>query len=150
MDSFLSDLLQNLLTAFLPLLAVAVVSWATRTFVHAWTEFRSTRPDIAALLEQAASLAVKAAEQAGAGGVIDDKKGYALAVAEKWLAANKINIDLDLVDAAVEAAVYEYFNREIVQVEDDGDDFTGLLRGEPVTPDVHGTTGFRGLLGGER
>jgi len=61
-------------------------------------------------LEEAAVFAVMAAEQAGAAELIKDKKVYAFDIAERWLELRGIKIDLDLIDAAIEAAVYEKFN----------------------------------------
>ena len=42
--------------------------------------------------------------------MIKDKKVYAFDIAERWLELHGIKIDLDLIDAAIEAAVYEKFN----------------------------------------
>jgi biotin operon repressor len=50
-------------------------------------------------------MVVDAAEQAGINTIIEDKKKYALDLAEKFLAAQGIVVDLDIVAAAIEAAV---------------------------------------------
>ena len=55
-------------------------------------------------------VAVRAAEQAGAAGLIHDKRAYAFNVAEKWLKARGVTLDIDLIYAAIEAAVYKEFN----------------------------------------
>jgi hypothetical protein len=62
-------------------------------------------------LEWAAAIAVKAAEQAGGVELAEEKKAYAIKFVEDWLASMGLNIDLDLVDAAIEAAVFSEFNK---------------------------------------
>lgn len=57
-----------------------------------------------------ARMAVLAAEQLGITGAIDDKKSYAITVAERMLAERGIKVDLDALDAAIEAAVAEELN----------------------------------------
>jgi hypothetical protein len=45
-------------------------------------------------------------------GYVEDKKTYALHIAERWLAAKGLRIDLELIDAAIEAAVWEELNKD--------------------------------------
>lgn len=61
-----------------------------------------------------ARMAVLAAEQLGLTGVIDDKKSYAITVAERMLAERGIKVDIDALDAAIEAAVAEELNRPAI------------------------------------
>lgn len=112
MDSFWSDLLEKLLVAFFTLVTPMVVAFLFAQFKLVWARFKAEKPDMAWMLEQAASLAVNAAEQAGAESYFKDKKAYALDVAQKWLSAQGVDIDLSLIDAAIEAAVYEEFNKD--------------------------------------
>lgn len=63
-----------------------------------------------AFLQHAAAVAVSAAEQLGATGVIADKKGYAVDAVQKTLDAKGINVDAAAVDRAIEAAVMAGFN----------------------------------------
>jgi len=106
----LSAVLQGLLEFLLPIVAVAVigalVSWAKLL----WEKAKSWNPDATDLLEEAAKVAVTAAEQAGAAKLISDKKAYAMDIAERWLAEHGIMLDIELIDAAIEAAVYRQFN----------------------------------------
>jgi hypothetical protein len=51
------------------------------------------------------SLAVRAAEQMNLGDQINDKKGYALDLAESWLKSRGVNLDINAIEAAVESAV---------------------------------------------
>ena len=108
----LSAVLQSLLEFLLPIVAVAVigalVSWAKLL----WAKAQSWNPDTTDLLEEAAKVAVTAAEQAGAAYLINDKKVYAMDIAERWLEQHGIMLDIELIDAAIEAAVYEQFNTD--------------------------------------
>ena len=111
MDDFWYKLIENILLAFLPVLASlaagALFAWLRKT----WAQFKAEKPDVAWILEQAASMAVAAAEQAGAAGYITDKKNYALDMAQAYLDAQGIKINLDLLDAAIEAAVFNEINK---------------------------------------
>lgn len=68
------------------------------------------------IIEEAVRLAVLAAEQSGLAGLLGekykDKKSFALAAAEKFLAQYGITIDLDVLAALIEAAVMEEFHQE--------------------------------------
>lgn len=112
MDKFWSEFLQSLLIAILPVLASMLVAVLGAQFKLLWAKAKSYNPDMTDMLEWAARIAVHAAEQAGAAELITDKKAYALDVAEKWLATKGLQIDLDLLDAAIEAAVYEEINKD--------------------------------------
>jgi len=67
-------------------------------------------------LREAARIAVLAAEQSGLAKLIEDttlaKKRYALDIAERYLHERGFDIDLDLIAAAIEAAVKEQFHPE--------------------------------------
>ena len=110
METILSAVLQKLLEYFLPILAVALVGFLAAKIKYFLAESKAWNPKITSLLEEAAVFAVMAAEQAGAAKVIESKKEYAFDIAERWLELRGVHIDLDLIDAAIEAAVYEKFN----------------------------------------
>ncbi len=105
------DLLEKLLVAFVSFAAPLAVAWLFAQFKLVWAKFKAEKPDTAWLLEQAASMAVKAAEQANVAQHLDSKKDYALEVANKWLAAHGVPIDTFLLDAAIEAAVFDELNK---------------------------------------
>lgn len=105
--SVFSDFLQRLALEAVPLLVPFIIALLIAQTRRAWAAVIKEQPDVAYYLSRAAQIAVVAAEQAGIAGIIDDKKKYALEVAERWLVENKITIDLHLIDAAIEAAVYE-------------------------------------------
>ena len=106
--------LELLLRLLMPVLVGFVVAWGTGLYLKgkAWLETKVSA-EIAAQLYNAARIAVFAAEQSGLAGLIvntaTSKKAYAVGVAEQWLAARKINLDLDIIANAIEAAVREEF-----------------------------------------
>lgn len=111
-NDIMSAVLQSLLQYFLPLLVVAILGFIIAKIKLLWAQAKDWNPSITSLLEQAVKFAVTAAEQAGAAKLIEDKKSYAFEVAEKWLALRGLTVDIDLIDAAIEAAVYEQFNSQ--------------------------------------
>lgn len=54
---------------------------------------------------------VKAAEQAKIAELIDDKKQYAFSAIEAYLKTLGFDLDIDAIDALIEAAVFDEFNR---------------------------------------
>lgn len=110
-DTFWVDFAQALALQFGPLLAGALVAWALKEFGKLWLSFKNSRPDIAEQIASAARMAVLAAEQSGAAGYVENKKSYALKVASNWLAEKGLSVNIELISAAIEAAVFEEFNR---------------------------------------
>lgn len=120
-NSILSGVLQAVLIAAIPPLVAAGVQWLLAKAKLALAKVAESKPGIMEMLEFAAEFAVKAAEQAQLGKLIEDKKAYAVGVAEKWLETKGLQVDLDLIEAAIEKAVLEIFNAE---VEPEGMGFT--------------------------
>lgn len=108
----LSKVIEAILIAILPPLAVVLVSVVLAHAKKLWADLKQRYPSVTDLVEQAAVFAVQAAEQAGAADLIEDKKQYAIQIAEAWLEANHITTDLHLIDAAIEKAVLELFNSD--------------------------------------
>lgn len=109
-----STVLQGVLIAVLPPLIAAVVRWIWAQASMLWAQIEMAQPTVAQMLEEMAVSAVKAAEQAGVGDYTIDKKEYAMAVIEQWLAVKGLKIDLVLVNAAVEKAVLDVFNSDLI------------------------------------
>jgi D-alanyl-D-alanine carboxypeptidase len=107
----LSQVLQAVLIVVLPPIAVFIVKFFQAKIKVLWEEAKAWSPTITDMLEAAAKFAVIAAEQAGAAGLIEDKKQYALKVATDWLLEHNIEINLVLVSAAIEKAVAEEINK---------------------------------------
>ena len=125
----LSKVIEAILIAILPPLAVVLVSVVLAHAKRVWGDLKRCYPSVTDLVEQAAVFAVQAAEQAGAAELIKDKKQYAIQIAEAWLVANHITTDIDLIAAAIEKAVLELFN---------SDDETPTGYTGPVTKDESG------------
>ena len=111
-NEVLSSVLQAVLLVALPPMAVAVYKWISAQAEKLLAEAREWNPTVMDVVCQAARFAVAAAEQAGIGELIEDKKSYALEVAQLWLKEKGIVVDLKLVDAAIEAAVLDLKNGE--------------------------------------
>jgi len=109
--AFLSEFVQQLLLYVLPVLAAAATGWLMVQVAKGLAELRTSQPDVYRDLMWVARGVVQAAEQAGAAGLIADKKLYAMSLAEKWLEKKGWNVDLDLIDSAVEQAVWDEINK---------------------------------------
>jgi len=102
----LSKFVETFLLALAPVLASLVVAFVAVKVKALWAEFNAVNPEVGYWLEEAAKMAVNAAEQAGMSELIDDKLAYAMDIAEKYLKENyNLVIDLDLIAAAIEAEV---------------------------------------------
>ena len=110
----------NLLQEFafnLAVLALPVISAFLIALLKAWidkvlADVEAQRPKLAEAIKEAVSLAVKAAEGMELGGFIEDKKQYALNIAQNWLDSEGWDeVDIDVLEAAIEAEVLKVFNQ---------------------------------------
>ena len=89
---------------FLAVLAVSVLNLLK-------AELEQRKPKLAQVLGIAVNLAVKAAEQMGAAGYIEDKKQYAFEIAHEYLSDHGWDeISVEIIEAAIESAVLSKFN----------------------------------------
>jgi hypothetical protein len=96
----------SLLLAALPAAAVALVVILAGWAKQVWASLKASQPTLAELLEQYARIAVEAAEQAGVKKLIADKKTYAVAVTQAWLAEVGFGaVNVELIAAEVERQV---------------------------------------------
>ena len=114
----LSQVLQAVLIVVLPPIAVFIVKFLQTKIKVLWEEAQAWSPTITELVEQAARFAVVAAEQAGAAQLIKDKKEYAIQIAGDWLLEHGVDVNLELVSAAIEKAVLEYFHPDRMAILD--------------------------------
>jgi hypothetical protein len=105
---FFSALMQSVLLAVLPVAAGAAVNWLLKA---AKVEAGKLDTQTLQTLTWLASIAVKAAEQSNMNGWLDDKKAYAVEICQGWLKARGISLDVATIEAAIEAAVMEEFNK---------------------------------------
>ena len=101
-QDFLSAVVTGLATLLLPIAVTAGVTWIVKKV----QEFKASRPDVAKALAMIMPVFVTAAEQANLAGLIEDKKEYAISLAQAWLESKGWKIDLALVAGIVEQAVY--------------------------------------------
>ena len=104
---FLEQFLLAMIPVFVPILGALLIPKAIR----AWQVVKEKSGIEPWVLDEIVRMAVQAAEQAKVAGYIDDKKGYAIDVASLWLKSKGIKLDLGLIDAAIEAAVLDMFNK---------------------------------------
>lgn len=112
-NGILAAVVQAVLIVVLPILAVYLRNLLTAQMKLAEAKITEYSPDLAYELKFIAEIAVEAAEQTGAKQLIDNKKEYAIEIAEKWLETKGFAIDIDLIDAAIEQAVFGLGDREI-------------------------------------
>ena len=100
----------GLLVLVLPILSVFIIK-ALNALVKKWlAELENAKPDLHWYLSEAVDIAVRAAEQSNLSGFVDEKKEYALEVAQQYLdSAGWSEIDIVILDAAIEAEVLKQF-----------------------------------------
>ena len=106
-----NKILETIILILIPILIPVLVAYLAALTRKTWAQAKQAQPDLTYYLEQAASFAIAAAEQLKLAGIITDKKLYALQVAEDYLSAKGVTIDLHLIDAAIEAAVWQELNQ---------------------------------------
>ena len=113
MEQFI-DLLQKfafeLAVLALPIISGFVIA-ALRALVKKWLgELEASKPKLYWYLDEAARLAVTAAEKMSASEFINDKKQYAIEIMQSWLNAHGWDeVDIELLEAALEAEVLRQF-----------------------------------------
>ena len=111
--NFLQEFVFNIMVALAPIITGFLIAWVKAIIDEKIAALEAAKPKLAAALKEAASLAVQAAEQAGAAGLISDKKEYAMELAQKWLNLHGWDeIDLEVLDAAIEAEVNKLYPNE--------------------------------------
>ena len=99
----LSDLILQILVIVLPYFAVAIARWIDAKYKIARAELSSEQLYALDLVIQSA---VKAAEQIYKDGNGELKKKYALNVVTEYIARSGLKIDVALIEAKIEAAVF--------------------------------------------
>ena len=102
-----NKLLQTLLEVALPILVTAAATWMIEKWVEIFKKLNKRNPDVAAYLMEICNTAVRAAEQIFGGEKGKEKKAYAIKLVEAYLKQIGISLNLETIDAAIEAAVLE-------------------------------------------
>ena len=100
-----SKVLQAVLETALPILASALAAWSVGKAIKIFKKVKDKNPELYEILKAVCERAVHAAEQVYTSCEGKLKKEYALHVAEAYLKAKGIALDLGIIDAYVEAAV---------------------------------------------
>jgi hypothetical protein len=100
--AFFWKMLEIVLEAALPILAVAAATWIAQKIRELG---KSIDANTMASIEWAVKLAVTAAEQAGVSGLVADKKVYAIKFAQDYLDKQKIGVNVSVLEGLIEAAV---------------------------------------------
>jgi len=109
LSSVLQKVLEIVLPALFTIAAGYVIVWFRAKVAQARAKLTDEQNWI---VDQIINTAILAAEQARLKDILVNKKEYALNIAEVWLAQKGIKIDLNQIDALIEAAVFNEFNRE--------------------------------------
>jgi hypothetical protein len=102
----LISVVNAVLMVFLPTLAVTLIVALVGFIKKEWALFKAAQPTVADQLAMYARIAVEAAQQAGAAGLIASKKDYALEITTRWLDQNGLSgLDVELIEAEIERQV---------------------------------------------
>jgi len=110
---FTSVFLQKFLEIVLPVLATALagvlIAWINKLVAEVKIKLGE---DWQWAIHSAVTAAVMAAEQVNLKGELVDKKEYAMVFAENWLSERGIKVSLAVLDAKIEAAVWDVINSQ--------------------------------------
>ncbi|MBO7631113.1 MAG: phage holin [Lachnospiraceae bacterium] len=118
--NLISKILQAVLEAALPVLITALAAWMVAKTAEVCKKLKEKNPEIYDGLYRIAAVAVRSAEQLIGSKRGQEKKEYAKKMIEKYLGSRGIHLDLDLIEAAIESAVYEMNSYHYEIVEDSG------------------------------
>jgi len=112
----LQEFLYNLALVALPIIAGFVIAILKAWLSKILQDVENSKPELADAIKLAVSLAVQAAEGMELSGFISDKKQYALEIVQVWLDEKGWDeVDIDILEAAIEAEVLSVFNGEKVE-----------------------------------
>lgn len=109
LQAFLWKFLDGLLAAILPVLATALTAWLVQKARQIGANLTSDQQWIVDYIVQTV---VNAAEQAGAAGLIENKKEYAMTLAVNWLDEKKIKVDIARLEGMIEASVWTEIEKD--------------------------------------
>ena len=102
------EIMTQILKVVIPLFVAMVIKWA----VELYHKLKTEQPEWIPVLEYAAELAVLAAEQIYGDGHGAEKKKYAIETIQHILAEKGFQINLDIIDDAIEAEVWKWLHHE--------------------------------------
>lgn len=108
MVDFLQRFIFNLMLLAAPIVTAMLMAWLRLQQKKVEAQLEAWKPKLYDDLREAVHIAVLAAEQAGAAGLIENKKQYAMNIAQLWLDEQGWDeIDFDLLESTIEAAVLD-------------------------------------------
>ena len=110
----LGDVVTQILRVVLPFLIILVLKW----ILELGAQLKEEKPELEALLDYSARMAVYAAEQIYGAGQGNEKKAYAIDCVQNYLCERGVNVNIAIIAEAIESAVWEYLN----QFEEDEDE----------------------------
>jgi hypothetical protein len=128
----LGELMTQLLRVLIPVLVALIAKWA----IQLYEEIKKNQPDFALVLQTAVNQAVIAAEQMLKTEDGKQKKEYAIASVQDYLAQKGMIVDVGVIEDAIEATVYslhrenffltkeqrEQQNPPVYEVEEEGEE----------------------------
>lgn len=114
------EIMTQVLKIVLPLFVALIIKWA----VELYHKIKTEQPDWTPILEYAAEMAVLAAEQIYGDGQGAEKKKYAIETIQQLLAEKGIQLNLSVIEDAIEAEVYKWLRHdpELPEGTNDGTD----------------------------
>jgi uncharacterized membrane protein YhhN len=110
-NKIIESIILTAIPLVIPFILAAVFSWLKL----GWAKLEANQTPATDFLFQAAHMAVTAAEQYSKtpefADLLMSKKQYALVIARQYLLENNIDLDVDLIEAAIESAVKEFINK---------------------------------------
>ena len=101
-QTLLGELMTQLLRVLIPVFVALIAKWA----IQLYEEIKKNQPDFALVLQTAVNQAVIAAEQMMQTEDGREKKEYAIASVQDYLAQKGMMIDVGVIEDAIEATVY--------------------------------------------
>ena len=111
------EIMTQVLKIVLPLFVALIIKWA----VELYHKIKTEQPDWTPILEYAAEMAVLAAEQIYGDGQGAEKKKYAIQTIEKLLAEKGIQLNVSVIEDAIEAEVYKWLHHDNEPTEEPND-----------------------------
>jgi hypothetical protein len=98
----IGDAVTQILRVLIPVFVALIAKWA----IQVYQEIKKSQPDFALVLQTAVNQAVIAAEQMMQTEDGKQKKAYAIASVQDYLAQKGMVIDVSVIEDAIEATVY--------------------------------------------
>ena len=110
----LGECTTQVLKIVLPFLVALILKWGAEL----WLKIQKEQPELSKVLSYAAFMAVSAAEQIFGSGHGEEKKEYAIQVAQEYLKERNISVNVEVIANAIESAVFNTLNYGMTKEDD--------------------------------